>query len=109
MNSLQYLLAEDLDNLGSVQLRDVATAVIKIFNVLIKLISYGEIVCADEEALSLFAKIFEVNEDEAQTKILEEAESDLYELLREYNSATHVLINAPWENVEWRKKRRGYT
>lgn len=96
---LAVMIAEDLENLGAVPVRDVATAVIKIFNVLIKLISYGEIVCADEEALSLFAKIFEVNEDEAQAKIIEEAESDLYELLREYNSAAHVLINAPWENV----------
>lgn len=96
---LAIMIAEDLENLGAVPLRDVATAVIKIFNVLIKLISYGEIVCADEEVLSLFARIFEVNEDEAQTKIIKEAESDLYELLREYNSATHVLINAPWENA----------
>lgn len=96
---LAIMIAEDLENLGAVPLRDVSTAVMKIFNVLMKLISYGEIVCADEETLSLFAKIFEVNEDEAQTKIIKEAESDLYELLREYNSATHVLINAPWENA----------
>ena len=29
---------------------------------------------------------------------IEEAENDLYRLMKEYNSSSHKMINAPWKN-----------
>lgn len=95
---LAIMIAEDMEFMGPVRMKDVAKAVAKIFNIIIKLIRYGEVTSADGEALCLFAKIFDAAEDDAMNKKIEEAESDIYKLMKEYNSTSHKIINAPWKN-----------
>lgn len=95
---LAVMIAEDMEFMGPVRMKDVSVAVIKIFNIIIKLISRGEVVSADGEALCLFGKIFDAAENEAMEKKIDEAESELYKIMKEYNSTSHKIINAPWKN-----------
>lgn len=95
---LAVMIAEDMEFMGPVRMRDVASAIMKIFSAVIKLINFGEVTSADGEALCLFAKIFDAAEDDAMNQKIEEAESDLYKLMKEYNSSSHKIINAPWKN-----------
>lgn len=93
-NNLALMIAEDLEFMGSVRLKDISAAVVKILNVIIQLINSGEVACADGEVLNLFAKIFAFSDKKAAEQ--EEVESDICKLMREYNSMSHKAVNMPW-------------
>ena len=89
---LALMIAEDMDFMGPVRIKDVAKACEKIFGILIKLIRYGEIVCFDEQALCLFHDLFEATEDsKTQSKIIE-TENELLKIMREYSSKSNRRI-----------------
>lgn len=91
------MIAEDMDLMGPVMIRDVVSAITKIFNIIIVLISKGEIVSPDEEALCLFAKIFNSENTETMKQSARENESEMYQIMQEYKSSVHRTINAPWK------------
>ena len=93
---LGMMIVQDMKLMGPVRIKVVADSIIKILNVIIKLISRGEIVSTDEDILRLFGKIFEATGTEAVNNKIEEAESDLYKIMREYKSSSHKVIDAPW-------------
>ncbi|MGN1168284.1 MAG: FliG C-terminal domain-containing protein [Lachnospiraceae bacterium] len=95
---LAVMIAENMEFMGPVRMKDVSAAIIKIFNIIMKLISCAEIVSTDGDALCLFCKIFDATEDDAKNLKREEAENELYNLMEEYNSSSHKIINAPWKN-----------
>ena len=89
---LALMIAEDMDFMGPVRIKDVAKACEKIFGILIKLIRYGEIVCFDEQALCLCHDLFEATEDsKTQSKIIE-TENELLKIMREYSSKSNRRI-----------------
>lgn len=94
-NNLALLIAEDLEFMGPVRLKDISASVVKILNVISELTNSGEIACADSDVLCLFAKIFAFS-DKKQTE-QEEVESDICKLMKEYNSMSHKIVNMPWQ------------
>ena len=95
---LAVMVKEDMEYMGPVRMKDVSTAVLKIFNIIIRLISWGEITSVDGEVLCAFGKIFETVEDEAMGRNADEAESELYKIMKEYESASHKIIDTPWKS-----------
>lgn len=96
---LAIMIKEDMEFMGPVRMKDVSSAVLKIYNIIIRLIRSGEITSVDGEALCAFGKIFETVEDEAMRRNTDEAESELYKIMKEYKSASHKIIDTPWKNL----------
>jgi len=95
---LGMMLVEDMKLMGPVRIKVVADSIIKILNVIIKLICFGEIISADEDILCLLGKIFDATETDAVNDKLHEAENDLYKIMHEYKSSSNKVIDVPWED-----------
>ena len=90
---LALMIAEDMNFMGPVRIKDATDAVWKVFNVLIKLISYGEIMSPDEKAFRLFHDLFDTPEDDVRAMQMEITENELLQLMKEYTSTSNRRIN----------------
>ena len=95
---LAIMIKEDMECMGTVRMKDVSSAVLKIYNIIIRLIRSGEITSVDGEVLCAFGKIFETVEDEAMRRNTDEAESELYKCKLEFTvydyNTVYFVFNA---------------
>lgn len=91
---LAKMIAEDMEAVGAVPLKEVGSSAEKLLRILIILIENREIKSADEEAIVLFSKIFDAKSPEEKGSTAKETENELYILMKEYEGSLHKLINA---------------
>ncbi len=90
---LAVMIAEDLDHIGPVRVKDVIESTYKIFSIIIKLINSSEIISPDEKILNGFAKIIGIEQvDITRRKELNEAENELQILLDVYKMQKNKMI-----------------
>ena len=97
---LAVMIAKDMEFMKNVELRDVADASFKIFNVMLRLIDSAEIVCKDVDAMLAFGKIFDITADIKRERNMDKEEMEIFRIMRDYCSATHRTINLSWKDDE---------
>lgn len=80
------MIAEDMEFMGAVRVRDVAVATRNIFNTLLKLISYGEIVSDESMMFKNFYELFWDDEADERQREKNGEIAGLQKLLEEYSS-----------------------
>lgn len=93
---LAAMIIEDMEYMGPVRMKDVVLSISKIYGVIVRLLSVGDIVSADGDALCLFSKIFTEKERESRNVKKIEAENELYLLMKEYNSSKNRIVDITW-------------
>ena len=93
---LAAMIIEDMEFMGPVRMKDVVLSISKIYGVIVRLLSVGDIVSADGDALCLFSKIFTEKEREARNVKKIEAENELYLLMKEYNAGKNRIVDIKW-------------
>ena len=93
---LATMIIEDMEFMGPVRMKDVVLSISKIYGVIVRLLSVGDIVSADGDALCLFSKIFTEKERESRNVKKIEAENELYLMMKEYNSSKNRIVDITW-------------
>ncbi len=89
---LSFIVAEDMDFMGPIRLKDAGEACKKIFKVFIKFIEAGEIVCSEDELIRGMSTIFLTENDRETDREAELALNELNDLWNDYLSHTNRII-----------------
>ena len=88
---LAVMIAEDMDYMGPVRMKDIVASTEKIFFELVKLADAGVIASSESESWIAFAKIFrEASEYESEGQAA--AETELMKVMREYTEKKNRLV-----------------
>lgn len=90
---LGIMIAQNMDFMGPIKVKDVSDATNKVFSIITRLISYGEIGGAENELIKVLAKIVGIREMDAHKKVeLRMAESELQKLINELEGQSNRMI-----------------
>lgn len=91
---LGIMIAEDMDRMGAVKVKDISSATFKILKITEKLISHEAISCAESDLITTFVKIIDFRAvDENKIADLKKSETDLQRLLKNYEKQSSRIID----------------